>query len=239
MKYYEFKQVLGALRGEYLKFQKELDPLKDYMRLYCDEDTLYLCGSKINDNDRLNLSYVIDTGKKDRISDRSYIMSGTIFNGNYQMIYKPPRFKIYETDPIKEKMNELDETKFARNMNITNSSEYRPKTKDEIHKLAVWAHLLKVVIDSNNLSSPESLVFYRPYEDRLYIDRNNPSKRVNDRFVMEVMHEKIPEELFMDYHKDLIESYPEKDLEIINTKNNHICNKYEIVDERKRLILKR
>ena len=240
MKYYDFKTVLGSLRGEYLKNQKELNSLKRTMETIRNNDSLYLCSSKVNDNDKVSLSYVIDTNlHQDRASDRTYTMTGTIYDGNTEKIYDPTRFLLRDESLIKEKMKELDKTEFSNNMNMSCPDTFRSKDGSVLHNLVVWTYLLEIVLNNKCKLVPETIVFYRPYEDRFYIDRNNPFQRVNDNFVREVMSTPIPEHLFKTYHKDIMDKYPDKELVIENSKKNNICNKYEIIDEENRLILRR
>lgn len=240
MKEYDFKTVLLSLREEYLKFQKELDTLKEYIKPVNENEKLYLCGSKVNDKDKISLSYVIDSCEhRDRSSDRTYTITGTLYDANEEKIYKQSKIDIQDEKIIIEKMKELDNTEFANNMNMSCPDYFKSKDGSVMHNLVVWNYLLEIVLNNKCKLIPEVIVFYRPYEDRFYIDRNNPFQRASDNYVREVMDTKLPEYLFKTYHKEIMDSYPNVELDIKNSKKNNICNKYEIINENKRLILRR
>jgi len=242
MKYYSLKRVFSALRGEYQSIQKEIDELRQHIEFVSPYSKLYLCPYKDEDNERLSLSYVIEsTEPESRLSDRPKSLTGMIYDADQKIMHSPGKMIIKDKEAIIDKMEKLNDTEFASHMHMYVPDEFKDKNnKNVTNDLIVWTYLLETVFPPKNRFDSEAIVFYRPYEDGLYVDRTSMLKRVNDNYVKDIMNEELPEYLFRTYHKDIIESYPELDIKVENTKRNNICNRYNIVEEEgKRLVLKR
>ena len=237
MKYYTFGEILFALREEYLKHFSILSDLKEEIGTKYDLDDVYLDLVKSLDTGKLDLSFVYDTHEGHKSGDRTYTEIGTLYDSNEEDFIDRNFIWVKNKAKVLEVIRALDNTEFAEEMHISDLQNFNDlQNPDNENSFIVWTNHLECCVQGDKSYRG---VFYRPYEDRVYFERDGLFQKVDDKFVKETLDQKMPESLLKHYHKDIIDAYSPKELVIESSKANTKCNKYGIIEEGKRLVLKR
>ena len=239
MRYYTFSEILFALREEYLKQFSKLQVLKDEIgTTYADPENIYLDLVKSTTN-KLDLSFAYDTRKKQRLGDRSYFELGALYSTASKEFIDRDFIWVKDKKLALDVLEEINNSDFVKYMANEDADKYNDISHpDSENKLLVWHNHLEYCNEY-----PDGTyrgVYYRPYEDKVYIERGDGAlKFVDKKYAIYALQERIPESVFNDYQKQLLNSYETKEIEVINGPIGKYCNKYEIKEDEKRLVLKR
>jgi hypothetical protein len=238
MKYYTFGEILYALRKEYLKAYSILNEVKDEIGTRYDPDNVYLDIVKSLATDKFDLSFVYDTHEGHKSGDRTFTEIGTLYDSKEEDFINRDFIWVKNKKKVLDIIKELDNTEFGNNMHIPDLQNFNDiNNPDNENSLILWANHLEYCIQGDK--GTYRGVYYRPYEDKIYIERDGLFQKVNDQFVIDSLNQKLPEYLLGYYHKDLIEASSPKEVIVDNHKINTKCNKYGFEEEGKRLVLKR
>jgi len=233
VKEYSVKNIIFGLRGEYLKFQDQVNGLKKY--ILCDHDyDLYL--TRLNDRAPLDAVITFEEDAKRPKSDMCTSTAGFIYEGKTNNFYENDHIKFTDKDKFTKEIKDINETDFSQNMPM-----YIPdmiKKPKGISNIILFDNLMEYRYTDNMFSINKSVI-YNPYDDKIYFENNTPLKNANEKMIRNILDDTIPEYAFRRYHKEIMGKYGDKEIIIENSKRNNKCTCYTIIDNEKQLILKR
>ena len=238
MKYYTLGDILFAFRDEYLKVYKDLEEIKGEVECVFPDKKLYVTLTKMHDNDPMDLSFVLDTGKRHNSGDRTLTEQGLLYDGREGKFYDKNYIFTKDKDKILAFLDKVNSSEFGREFAMCEPDSFKIRNNYELdNNLIVWPNLFEMA--SMEESQLYRGMYYRPYEDRVYFEKEGPFQHVNEKYVRDVLSEEIPEYLFRTYHKDIIENHEHRDFQVVSGRLNNKCNRYTIEENGKRLVLKR
>ncbi len=239
MKYYDLKNVLMGLREDYLDAQKKLDEIKDYIDTPYDKDRMTISLDKINETGGYNLGYVYDSDVKRSPDDYNATNSGIIYHLRDDEFESDHMINIKNKKKIREITKDVVNTDFAKNIETTFEESYCFNRSYYNRELVILlGSMLYHVTGRFKPETPKSVIYF-PTDDKLYFERASFLGNFNKDLIEETLNAKLPASIFTKYHLDKIEKYENKPIEIINNRKSSNREAYEIIDEPKRLVLKR
>lgn len=231
---YSLKQILFALREEYLEVEKRLKELEKYVNITGNIDDISFY---IHD---FNVQKTIDMylRKKQTLVDKIREVLG--LNGIYTRgvafwmvpneleaacYWKRKKVcSITDLDNFTKSINDIIESDFVKNIRL-----YTPIKKGNfvLDTNAFGVSLLERGINLSRLD-------YNPKEDIINIEREQ--RIVTPSYVKDLFNIKFDSESFSDYHKGILDNYEEKEIIIADDFDSDSLE-LEIIAEPKKLIL--
>lgn len=229
---YSFKQILFALREEYLEVEKKLKELENYVNITGDIDDISFY---IHD---FNVPETIDMylRKKQTLLDkiREVIgLSGIYTRGvAFWMVPKEIEAACYwkrkkvcsitDLEGFTKSINDIIKSDFVKNIRLYPSIK---KGNFDLDTNAFGISLLE---------SGTNRFIYNPKKDVINVE--SEQSIITPNYVKDLFNIKFDSDSFSDYHKGIIDNYEEKEISIADDFDSN-NSQLEIIDEPKKLIL--
>jgi len=232
---YSLKQILFALRKEYIEVEKKLKELEKYVNITGEIDDISF---HIHD---FNVPKTIDMylRKKQTILDRIRETLGLtgIYTRGVAFWMIPSEIEqacywkrkkvcsITDVDGLTKDIKDIVESDFVKNNRLTTMC------KNNDFNLSVNARGLVVASYIKNTS----VIGYNSKLDTIGVTRGQSI--ITPDYIYDLFNMEFGCERFNDYNKEIIDNYEEKEIDIVDTfDSNH--SKLEIIEEPKKLILR-
>jgi len=235
-KTYTFRQIIFGLRKEYVEIEKQLTELKKYvdvsskvenfkfhiagnpckMFLYLDKKKNLL--EKIGMLLSLYLPDVTDYDVTDGIKKNYYYKKNAICSTDYQ-------------DELNTKIERIIQTDFFKNI-VANDHVSIPCKDNETNSLLITANGTRLF---NEINRTYPNLYYHSCEDVLVME--NEEKIIIPDDISKLLDFSIDGNYLNDYHRRVLDSYEEKEIDIEDSFNSRKA-KLEIIEEPKKLILR-
>lgn len=232
---YNLKQILFALRNEYIEIEKQLKALEGHINITGDIDDISF---HIHD---FNKPKTIDMYLKKEQTVLDKIREALGFCGLYTrgiVFWKVPEEvdaayywkgkKVCFIDDLaafSEDINRIIESDFVRNINMN--------MFDINNQFFIDANVRGVAMHKRGTINPP--LDYYSKEDVLTIKFNE--KTVTPKYIEDLLSVEFLRDNFSDYYQDIIDNYNEKEISIVDDFEAD-NSKIEIIEEPKKLILK-
>lgn len=232
---YKLKQILFALRNEYIEVEKQLKQLEDYVNITGNIDDISFHIHDFNNPKTINM-YL---RKKQTILDKLREELG--FSGLYTRgvafwmvpeeldaayYWKGKRVcSINALDAFYEDINTIIESDFVRNINMD--------MFDINNNFFIDANVRGVAMHKRGTINPP--LDYYSKEDVLTIKYNE--KIVTPKYIEDLLSVEFLRDNFSGYYQDVIDNYNEKEISIVDDLETD-NSKIEIIEKPKKLILK-
>ena len=232
---YKLRQILFALRKEYIEVERKLRELEKYVNVIDDIDDISF---KIHDfNDSKNIDMYLT--KKQTIIDKIREVIGLpgIYTRGVAFWMVPEEIdaayywkkdkvcSITDLDDFSKSINEILESDFVKNVkaNIT--------SKKEDFLLKNNAGGINLVKKENNFVP----VSYSSDDRCINIKRNE--SRITSNYINALFNIEFKKDNFNDYYRDIIDGYEDKEIKVINDFSSNYAD-IEVIEEPKKLILR-
>lgn len=236
MKKYTIKNIIFGLRGEYLRFYEKV---QDLDKLVVCKHPHHLYVSSNHDRGPFDVICSFTLEEQAYRSDRHKTVAGYIYDTmdeEGKRIHENDSIQISDKKLFEEKVEALNDDPFTEMSicePITISEQYNSNKT-----LFVWPNLIEYR-DTDRFGRISESAFYYPYEDRIFFETEDMLRKPNERLIRSVLEEEVPEQEFRRYHKELMDTYPNLDFRVDNSRKSNKTNGYDIIDNEKGLVLKR
>ena len=229
------KQILFALRNEYIEVEKQLKQLEDYVNITGDIDDISFHIHDFNKPKTIDMYLRKRQTVLDKIRE-ALGLSGIYTRGvSFWMVpkelheasyWKGKRLcSINDLDAFTEDINSIIESDFVRNINMD--------LFDINNNFFIDANVRGVAMHKRGTTNAP--IDYYSNEDVLTIKCNG--KIITPKYIEDLLSVEFLRDNFSDYYQDIIDNYNEKEISIVDDFEDD-NSKIEIIEEHKKLILK-
>ena len=239
-KTYTFKHVIFGLREEYLKIEKELNELKKYVDVSNEVSDYHFTIVSLMYNDPSVVQLVLN--KKQNLIEKILVNMG-LSTGIYKAYeltdevkdtyyYKNKQFcSINNPDELSKRIKEIVETEFSENI-LANKHSSIPCLENKNNSFLITASSMDI-FPGNDSSDP--WFSYWPRNDEFEVTHSK--KIITPDNINKLLNLSLNSSYLNDYHRNILDNYEEKDLDIYDFAKKDIV-KLDIIEEPKKLILK-
>ena len=233
---YTFKQIIFALRKEYIEVEKQLTELKKFVDVSSKVEDFYF---HISGNPSKLFLYL---HKKKNLLEKIEMLLGQYIHGtkNYNVtegannsyFYRKKEIcSINNLDELNKKIEQLVQTDFFKNI-LANNYISIPCNENKINTLHITAGYIGLI---NGINGDYPHLDYYPRSDELVM--RNEEKIITPNDIFKLLNLSLNSSYLNNYHHRILDNYEEKEIDIDDSFNSNVV-KLEIIEEPKRLILK-
>ena len=242
-KEYTVKQVIFALREEYLKVRKELENLKKYITIDSkikQSEFYYLNYNGHPDGYNVIISLYLKMNIIQKVISRltnpnsmpSYYEVYRDSNPNTISFENIPYVTINDKEGLLKACQALVENEFVKNINLLGPY----KVLNQNSPLAILGNNERGI--NTDYCTPLDIGYRMDY-DRLEVTGSNLKNRfvVTPDIIYNLLNLKVNNTNFNDYYKKVIENYQDKPILVNGSQIIKYSGEYQILDEQERLVL--
>lgn len=235
-KIYTLKQVLFALRKEYVEVQKQLNELNKYVSASnkVKSCNFYLRGNPCN-------VYLYLEKKKNLLEKIGFLAIPYIYESELDhnvsekiekeyYYYNKEMCSITDTEKLKETAKKIIHTDFAKNI-VENKGINMPCVEKEFSFFSIRTGDM-TLINGINAERP----FFRYFAPKDILQLIN-EKRITCDDIFNILNIKLNGNCLSEYYYNILDNYEEKAIEIDDKFNSKVAD-IEIIEEPKKLILR-
>ena len=233
-KTYTFKQIIFALRKEYIENEKQLAELKKHINV---SDKIEYFNIRMYGNPS-KLNFFLERKKnileKIQIMLNMYIYNKASFNitngfekKHYDRLKKV--CSIDDQEKFNKKIEEITQSDFFNNIIVNNDIPFIEK---DINGIYISQNGIRLI---NTIDVEYPKFKYYPPEDELVM--KNEKEIITPDDILKLLSLSIDGKYLNDYHHSILDNYEEKEIDIDDNFNSNKA-KLEIIEEPKKLILK-
>lgn len=235
-KTYTFKQVIFGLRKEYLDVEKQLKNLKKYVNKSNRVEDFYFHTA----GNPCSIFLYLETKKS--LLEKLETLLGTYIMGqtNFEVTrdikdayfhHKKKICSINNIDELKEKIDEIMQTNFIKNI-VANNHNGIPCIENKINSLSITSSSIHLL---NSFTEIYPFFDYYPRWDEIIM--RNKEKVITPDDIFNILNLSLNGSFLNDYHCSILDNYEEKEIDIDDNFDSSLA-RLEIIEEPKKLILK-
>lgn len=235
---YTFKQIIFALRQEYIEIEKQLSELNKYINVSNKVEHFYFYIAGNPCELFLYLDMKRNLLEKLEVLLGTYIYGTTTYNvtaGIKDRYYynKQEICSILYQEELNKKIEKIVQTDFFKNI-VANNHTSIPCNENEINHLIITSQHIGLI---NGFNGNHPYLDYYPIYDELVMI--NKEKNITFDDIFKLLSLSINRNYLNNYHHKILDNYEEKEIDIdIDDNFNSNVAKLKIIEEPKRLILK-
>lgn len=241
---YTLKQIIFALRKEYLEVEKQLNDLKKYATA---NDSINDFQFRLTHFSSNTCRMILDLKKKKNLLDKIKKILGTYPYGLYCDVTTKVEKSYYigyrgiltisNLEELRKAINEIMQTDFVQNI-VANNGSAIPCNENKYNKLFIitggidFRTSMKPSYDDD---LPWSWFYYYSHRDEIVV--KNGKKIITPEDIYESFDLSFSSSYLNNYHRKFLDNYEEKEVDIDGIFNSTKVN-LEIIEEPKKLILR-